>query len=63
MMVNSIKNYCKFYLQGFCKNGITCAFDHERPKCHFYSKGMCFRGNLCYFVHAELERVRPLTFF
>ncbi|XP_063683932.1 uncharacterized protein LOC134818351 isoform X1 [Bolinopsis microptera] len=55
MMVRGGKQYCKFYLQGHCKNGAKCAFEHERPKCHFYSKGMCFRGNLCYFVHAEPE--------
>ena len=57
MMVKNGKSFCKFYLQGHCKNGVKCEFEHERPKCHFFSKGMCFRGNLCYFVHAEPEKV------
>jgi hypothetical protein len=58
---------CKFYLNGFCKQGEGCQFSHEgspRPKkkkerCKFFLQDTCTKGDDCRFYHGEF----PCKFF
>eukprot|EP00178_Gracilaria_changii_P000622 TRINITY_DN10790_c0_g1_i1.p1 TRINITY_DN10790_c0_g1~~TRINITY_DN10790_c0_g1_i1.p1 ORF type:complete len:209 (-),score=11.29 TRINITY_DN10790_c0_g1_i1:37-597(-) len=37
---------CKFYMNGFCKNGKSCRYRHVRI-CDFFLNGSCKFGNQC----------------
>lgn len=59
---------CRFFAEGRCNKGTSCAFSHDpesyAPKsldqktnmpCTFYEQGKCSRGEACPFAHGQQE--------
>lgn len=54
------KTICKFFREGFCRDGDECAFSHNaadshrKPElCKFYQHGFCKKGLSCLHLHGE----------
>lgn len=59
---------CKYYLEGTCRYGNSCRFQHTRPSstgggsgevCKFYLDGRCRYGDRCKFLHPAKGGGRP----
>jgi hypothetical protein len=51
---------CKFFREGYCRDGETCAYSHNaahsnrKPElCKFYQQGFCKKGLACTLLHGE----------
>uniref|UniRef100_A0A914LKW2 C3H1-type domain-containing protein n=3 Tax=Meloidogyne TaxID=189290 RepID=A0A914LKW2_MELIC len=51
---------CKFFREGFCRDGDQCTFSHltgdshRRPElCRYYQQGYCKKGLFCQLMHGE----------
>lgn len=54
------KTICKFFREGFCREGESCVYSHNaedshrRPElCRFYAQGYCKRGLACPNLHGK----------
>jgi hypothetical protein len=56
-VVTDVKQLCKLYLKGECKNGAKCKYHHNEP-CRFHAAGKCTKGADCVFPHWN---VKPIT--
>lgn len=51
------RNICRFYIEGHCKKGDECNFEHVDNVCrNWFSRGHCRHGQNCRFQHIDGER-------
>lgn len=57
LQISNMSNYnykiCKFFQQGYCRNGNNCRFLHKTIVCKFYTSNKCNKGKNCRFLHDE----------
>ncbi|KAI9277796.1 hypothetical protein BY458DRAFT_488310 [Sporodiniella umbellata] len=58
---------CKYFEQGYCKDGDQCTFKHDTSKdpvaCPLWIKGMCLNGDLCRLKHEGKRDIKICQYF